>query len=542
MLKKILYIFLVSNLSIIFIQAQDWKTYPYHQEGSDIYFPKDEGWHPDALMEWWYTNAHATGTITGNKYSIMLSYFYYPQFLFSGLRIFNISNDTRNQFYTQTLLCDYSNLALDHLNLKTVPSKTGKEGWITVQDSLGELKPFEYKISAESQFGSINMKYDAVKRPLEIAETGFLYQGTSGYSYYYSQTMLNLSGTLTLDGITEPITGIAWIDHQYGNLKSTIQDKYEWFSIQLSNNMDLNIYNIFNTQNELPNASNHKTCSIYISDSEDTTVSNYELTRLKYTFMPDSVLCYAQKWHFVWNNIDLIISTNKKYGEVLSPFRFYEGSTTITGTVDGVPVTGIGFAELLHPYENPKIEFVKAAGNGTSNDLINIEWTLLNPDEGRPVYYDLELSNDKGITFKPIVQGLTNTSFDWDSSGFEAGGNSLLRVMGYSIDSTLRGNDIIEIGTDKRNADLQSDFHLMQNYPNPFNLSTVIKFGLPNSGKINLSVYNSLGELVNVLANGEYETGVYERTFDATDLSSGIYFCVLRTNNIVLKQKLVLIK
>ena len=107
------------------------------------------------------------------------------------------------------------------------------------------------------------MKYDAVKRPLMIGETGFLYQGTSGYSYYYSQTMLNLIGTLTLDGITEPITGIAWIDHQYGNLKSTIQDKYEWFSIQLSNNMDLNIYNIFNTQNELPNASNHKTCSIY---------------------------------------------------------------------------------------------------------------------------------------------------------------------------------------------------------------------------------------------------------------------------------------
>ncbi len=532
----------MSNLSTIFIQAQDWKTYPYHQEGSDIYFPKDEGWHPNALMEWWYTNAHATGTITGNKYSIMLSYFYYPKFLFEGIRIFNILNDTRNQFYTQTLLCDYSNLALDHLNLKTIPSKSGEEGWITLQDSLGGLKPFEYKISAVSQFGSINMEYDAVKRPLMIAETGFLYQGTSGFSYYYSQTMLKLMGTLTLDGITEPITGIAWIDHQYGNLRSTIQDKYEWFSIQLSNNMDINIYYIFNTQNELPNASNHKTCGIYISDSEDTTISNYELTRLKYSFMPDSVTCYAQQWHFVWDNIDLIITTNQKYGEVLSPFRFFEGSTNITGTVDGAPVTGIGFAELLHRYENPKIEFNKVAGNGTSNGSINIAWTLLNPDEGRPIYYDLELSTDNGITFKPIVQGLTNTSFDWDSSGYGIESTSLLRVMGYSIDSTLKGNNIIAIGTDKKGAGIQSDFQLMQNYPNPFNLSTFIKFSLPKFGKINLSVYNSLGELVNVLANGEYESGVYESAFDAADLSSGIYFCVLRTNNVVLKQKMVLTK
>jgi aminopeptidase N len=85
-------------------------------------------------------------------------------------------------------------------------------------------------------------------------------------------------------------------------------------------------------------------------------------------------------------------------------------------------------------------------------------------------------------------------------------------------------------------------FVLEQNYPNPFNPTTIIKFSLPHASKINLSVYNSLGELINVLAYGEYETGVYERVFDAVGLASGIYIYVLRANDAVLKQKMVLAK
>ena len=85
-------------------------------------------------------------------------------------------------------------------------------------------------------------------------------------------------------------------------------------------------------------------------------------------------------------------------------------------------------------------------------------------------------------------------------------------------------------------------FVLEQNYPNPFNPTTFIKFSLPQASKVNLSVYNSLGELVNVLAYGEYEAGVYERVFDASGLASGIYIYVLRADNVVLKQKMVLMK
>jgi aminopeptidase N len=85
-------------------------------------------------------------------------------------------------------------------------------------------------------------------------------------------------------------------------------------------------------------------------------------------------------------------------------------------------------------------------------------------------------------------------------------------------------------------------FILEQNYPNPFNPTTFIKFSLPHTSKVNLSVYNSLGELVSVLAYGIYEAGTYERVFDAGGLASGIYVYVLRVDNVVLKHKMVLAK
>lgn len=86
------------------------------------------------------------------------------------------------------------------------------------------------------------------------------------------------------------------------------------------------------------------------------------------------------------------------------------------------------------------------------------------------------------------------------------------------------------------------NFILEQNYPNPFNPTTFIRFSLPYASRVNLSIYNSVGELVSVLAHGDYEAGTYERVFDAKNLSSGVYLYVLKTNGVILKQKMILAK
>jgi uncharacterized protein YlxW (UPF0749 family) len=83
---------------------------------------------------------------------------------------------------------------------------------------------------------------------------------------------------------------------------------------------------------------------------------------------------------------------------------------------------------------------------------------------------------------------------------------------------------------------------LDQNYPNPFNPSTTIKFSIPENSTVELTVYNQLGEFIQTLVNEEKSAGNYEITFNAQNLSSGVYFYQIKANNFVSTKKLVLLK
>ena len=89
---------------------------------------------------------------------------------------------------------------------------------------------------------------------------------------------------------------------------------------------------------------------------------------------------------------------------------------------------------------------------------------------------------------------------------------------------------------------IAENFVLSQNYPNPFNPTTIIRFSIPFASKVNLSVYNILGEKVAVLTNGYKQAGNYEVTFNAGSLSSGVYFYRLTAGNFVSVKKLILMK
>ena len=104
--------------------------------------------------------------------------------------------------------------------------------------------------------------------------------------------------------------------------------------------------------------------------------------------------------------------------------------------------------------------------------------------------------------------------------------------------------------TDVEKDDLTiSDFTLSQNYPNPFNPSTTISFALPQQSSVKLVVYNSLGEEVAQLLNGSISAGFHSVNFNATNLSSGLYFYRISvaavssaSRNFVEVKKMLLIK
>lgn len=92
------------------------------------------------------------------------------------------------------------------------------------------------------------------------------------------------------------------------------------------------------------------------------------------------------------------------------------------------------------------------------------------------------------------------------------------------------------------NAAIPENYSLSQNYPNPFNPTTKIDFSLPVSGLVTLKVFNILGQEVATLMNSEMKAGNYSVDFDASKLSSGVYFYKLQAGSFTQTQKLSLIK
>lgn len=87
-----------------------------------------------------------------------------------------------------------------------------------------------------------------------------------------------------------------------------------------------------------------------------------------------------------------------------------------------------------------------------------------------------------------------------------------------------------------------NDYMLYQNYPNPFNPATTIDFYLPHSSFVTLRVFDSLGKEVINLINESKSIGYHKIQFDASNLSSGIYFYELKANDFVSTKKLLLVK
>jgi photosystem II stability/assembly factor-like uncharacterized protein len=89
---------------------------------------------------------------------------------------------------------------------------------------------------------------------------------------------------------------------------------------------------------------------------------------------------------------------------------------------------------------------------------------------------------------------------------------------------------------------LPHEFVLHQNYPNPFNPSTAIKYELPKSTVVRLTVYDMLGREVSVLVNERRDAGVHEVKFDASGLSSGAYFYRIQAGDFVQTRRLLLVR
>jgi hypothetical protein len=160
----------------------------------------------------------------------------------------------------------------------------------------------------------------------------------------------------------------------------------------------------------------------------------------------------------------------------------------------------------------------------------------------------------KNVNNDTLISIMYDDNYPWPNSADGDGYSLVLREENVSTDlnnaknwhasKSIHGspgrNDEVTVIT--RSDNLPSKFHLSQNYPNPFNPTTIINYELPITNFVELSIYNILGQKVATLVYERQPAGTYQVEWDASRISSGLYFYILKSGEIQDVKKMILIK
>ena len=129
---------------------------------------------------------------------------------------------------------------------------------------------------------------------------------------------------------------------------------------------------------------------------------------------------------------------------------------------------------------------------------------------------------------------------------FNISGNNVDIEFGEAIARTVENEEIEVICSGSTGIDIgeiiPATYQLHQNYPNPFDGRTEIKFDLPKPSHVRISVYNVKGQLVDVLVDKEFRPGYHSTYWSCNDLSAGIYFYIIETENYIKIKKMMLLR
>lgn len=266
------------------------------------------------------------------------------------------------------------------------------------------------------------------------------------------------------------------------------------------------MFNISPTNNTGLNA----TLRFYYDDSELNGLNESTLVLFK---SPTGVIN-------TWNGVGGAVNTTNNYVELsgLSDFSFW----TLGSTNTPLPVELVSFSA------------------STSEKAVLLNWVTASEIQNQGWNIERKYSETEWTSIGFISGSGTSTEINYYTFRDENvnDGKVLYRLKQLDYSGEYVYSNIIEVDV----KILPVEFALLQNYPNPFNTSTRISFELPKASHINISVYNAIGEMVTTLANEIFEAGRYSRIFDASELSTGIYFYRLTSDNITFTKKMLMIK
>lgn len=326
------------------------------QAASAISLPKDESPHPPTVQEWWYFNGHVSGVDPSGKlhqYGVLLSFIRRnpsntapAQAQYNS--IFAITDQTRGTFTS------------DMNEFATQPDNVLPQGGydVTVNKYNAHGINGQNTLTAAFPDGSygISLQANQYKPFAQHGNGGVIPYGPFGTSYYYSATDLQTYGTVTDHGVPVWITGVTWMDHQWGPFIPGSVGGWTWFSVQLADDTQYMFYFIVDA-----NGNPAQTVGTKIKPDGSTVnldPSKVILTPLGQWTSPKTGYTYTQNWKVSVPDGALTITALQKDQEptIQTPVGvsgFWEGDSSVAGTIGGVPVTGQSYVEITPTFTMP---------------------------------------------------------------------------------------------------------------------------------------------------------------------------------------------
>lgn len=337
-------------------------------------FPADHGAHPAYQTEWWYYTGNLTAA-DGQRYGFQLTFFRRgltanptprtsawaaDSIYLAHVAITDVAN---GQFYHTSRV---SRGAAGLAGATADPFRVFLEDWQATGDVRGDPVTMRLQARMDNAPAALDLTLTSTKPPVLQGDAGYSQKGREAgqASHYYSFTRMATSGTLTLGDTSLAVTGLSWMDHEWGT--QMIDDAaigWDWFSAQLDDGRELMYAEIRRADTAAP----VYRYAVLIDEQGTPAVLAVDTARLTVTaewVSPQSGATYPGAWQLTLPaaNIDLTIRPLIPNQEHTGNIIYWEGAVAYTGTQslpDGStrPLEGTGYVELTGYAEAQQARF-----------------------------------------------------------------------------------------------------------------------------------------------------------------------------------------
>jgi predicted secreted hydrolase len=347
-------------------QGQGSFTYQLAVPGRKLAFPADHYSHPDFKIEWWYYTGHLKSE-SGKRYGYQVTFFRF------GLRDRQPEVKEKPPLFTELYMAHF---AISDIDRKTFLFRErinrgyqGKAGaatdrylvWNEDWKVEGDLKT--HRIDVNDRGTRLSLRLSSHRPPVLHGDNGLSQkgEGEGRASYYYSLTRMETHGEITINGKTEKVRGLSWMDHEFGsNQLREDQVGWDWFSLQLDDETEIMLY-LIRRKDGSPDPYSSGTLVKADGTTKHLKLQDFQIEILERWKSAKSGGQYPMKWKVTIpaEGVELEIVPEFTEQELITNkstrVTYWEGAVQIRGSVQRKPMTGTGYVEMTGYVGKPNI-------------------------------------------------------------------------------------------------------------------------------------------------------------------------------------------